>query len=157
MFDVKAALAWSKKILRRGGVLCMYDFVGPTRGQWSDRTIDIATRVRNLLKEEHLINPWLKQQKFDRVLTKLSVEELIKADPSEMADCGRILGCLLETFPDAQVINTGGVVYFAALSGLLANIHEQHDGTLLDSLLLVDDLAAEMGETLYVVAHGVKA
>jgi SAM-dependent methyltransferase len=156
MLDVEAALVWSKKVLRKGGVLCMYDFVGPTRGQWSARTLDIATSVRNLLEERRLASPWPTLPKFSRVVTKLSAEELTKQDPSEMADCGRILGCMLETFPNAKVINTGGVVYFAALSGLLANFHEQDDGTLIDSLLLVDDLAADSGETLYAFAHCVK-
>jgi hypothetical protein len=48
------------------------------------------------------------------------------------------------------------VVYFAALSGILANIDEEKEKALLDALLLIDDLVTASGETLYAVIHGVK-
>jgi SAM-dependent methyltransferase len=47
MFDVKAALEWSRRVLKKGGVFLMDDFVGPDRMQWSDRLLEINNEVRS--------------------------------------------------------------------------------------------------------------
>jgi hypothetical protein len=38
MFDVDGAVAWSKTVLKPGGVMYVEEFVGPDRFQWSDAT-----------------------------------------------------------------------------------------------------------------------
>ena len=54
MFDVPAALAWSRDVLKPGGLLLIDDFVGPSRMRFDDETLAFANAVRGLLPERLL-------------------------------------------------------------------------------------------------------
>jgi SAM-dependent methyltransferase len=57
MMDVEAAIRWSHDRLVKGGFFIMDDFIGPSRFQWSDYHLEIASRVRELLPERFLVHP----------------------------------------------------------------------------------------------------
>lgn len=156
MFDVKAALEWSKRVLRKGGLFLMDDFVGPTRFQWSDRLIEINSEIRNELPEKYLRDPSDPRKLLPRKITRPDPNAIMKDDPSECADSGNILKELAHIFPDAIVINTGGGVYHLGLNDVLHNIIESQDYELLEKLLTIDDQLAQTDETHYAVALAVK-
>ena len=56
MLDVNKAVTWSREMLKVGGVFYMDDFVGPSRMQWSNRTLRFACMVRRALPERYLKN-----------------------------------------------------------------------------------------------------
>ena len=156
MLNVEAAIEWSWKILKPGGLFYMDDFVGPTRFQWTRQMRLAATAVRQSLSDRLLVNPRKPTTMLTRVVKKVDPEKLRQADPSEAADSGRILECVKRRFATADIILTGGVIYHLALSDLLANFTEDEDLPLLQRLLEVDDMCAAMGETHYATALALK-
>jgi hypothetical protein len=154
MFDVDAAIRWSKKVLKRSGILVMDEFVGPSYMQWSDRLLEINTRVRERLPAAYLQDPRNKGCILPVKMERPNVDEFCAIDPSECVDSGRILGSLREHIPNLEVIPTGGGVYHLALNDVLHNILQANDQALLDQLLTIDDECIAIGETHYAVAIG---
>jgi 2-polyprenyl-3-methyl-5-hydroxy-6-metoxy-1,4-benzoquinol methylase len=175
MFDVDMAVKWSYEICKKGGMFYMDDFVGPSRFQWSDQMLQVASRVRAVLPEKYLSQPvpasyigkvkWaLKrllfssqdQYLYSTVISRPTVEAMIADDPSEAADSTRILAAVKNFFPDAEVTLTGGAMYGLALNDILQNFDEHKDAHLLDLILIIDDLCAALGETQYATALAIK-
>lgn len=150
MLDVEAAVKWSKLVAREGGYLYVNDFVGPSRMQWTDESLNIASRVRAGLPERLLQRP-SGQGLLARTLARPDVERLMSEDPTESAQSGQIIGAIRRSFPSALIKLTGGIVYHLALNDVLANLTED-DTPLLDQLLLLDEVCAEAGHTHYAVA-----
>lgn len=151
MLDVDAAVSWSQRVLKSRGVFFMNDFVGPTRMQWSDRTLDIASGVRAALPERYLWDPRVPGKQIPREVKRPDPAGLAAGDPTKAADSSRILESVRRYFPDAQIKLTGGVVYRTALNDVLHSISETDDRHLLDLLLLLDEVATLAGETQYEV------
>ncbi len=156
MLDVEAAIQWSYNIFQEGGMFYMDDYVGPNRMQWSDKMLEVASKVRSILPEKYLANPKNPGQLLSKTLTRNSVERMIQIDPSEAADSERIIDSIKKYFPQAEITLTGGVVYHLALSDILHNFDESKDKHLLDFLMLIDDLCSELGETHYATALAIK-
>jgi SAM-dependent methyltransferase len=156
MFDVKAALEWSWRVLRKGGVLLMDDFVGPTRMQWSDRLLEINTAVLTALPRQYLRHPVRQDLWAAPRAQRTPVSAVVAMDPSECADSANILPELMRIFPDAWVCKTGGGIYHVALNDVLHNIVAAQDFALLDQLLELDDQCVAIGETHYAVAIAIK-
>jgi SAM-dependent methyltransferase len=156
MFDVKTALEWSWRVLRKGGVLLMDDFVGPTRMQWSDQLLAINTSMRQALSPRYLRDPARPDQMLSTVVERPSAAAIVSADPSECVDSVNILPQLTRIFPELWIKRTGGGIYHLGLNDVLHNIVAAQDYVLLEKLLEIDDQCAEMGETHYAVAIGMK-
>lgn len=109
MTDVHAALQWSHQVLRPGGTLAMWEYIGPTRWQFSEEHYDLMDRFRAALPEEF---------RPGAVVRRRTVQEMIARDPSEAADSENILPALWSNFPDAEVIMLGGGIYGFGLSGV---------------------------------------
>jgi len=156
MPDVEAAIQWSWKVLRTGGLFYMDDFVGPSRFQWTPQMLLVASAVRQALPARLLVNPRNSSALLPRIVKKVDAEKLRQSDPSEAADSDRIIPYLKERFPHVSITQTGGVIYSLALSDLLANFACDEDWQLLDRLLIVDDMCTAMGITLYAAALALK-
>ena len=156
MFDAADAIAWSYNSLKPGGTFAMDDFVGAARFQWSPFELDIASRVRELLPERLLADPYRESGLLDRRLHRPDLDAFIAADPSEAADSDKILDGIRLVFPNAEIILTGGVVYHLALNDVLANFDDEQDAALLQSLLLLDATLASAGHSQYAVALAMK-
>jgi SAM-dependent methyltransferase len=154
MFDVNDAIQWSKKVLKQSGILVMDEFVGPSYMQWSDRLLEINTRIRERLPPAYLQDPRNKGHILPVKMERPNVDEFCAIDPSECVDSGRILETLKKHFPNLEVIPTGGGVYHLALNDVLHNVLQADDQTLLDQLLAIDDECIALGETHYAVAIG---
>lgn len=154
MLDARAAVHWSWRMLKPGGVFFANDFVGPAYMQYTDRQLDLAEKVRLSLPEKYLVDPVDRSRLVPVRRRRPNLKSFLEIDPTECADSENIVPSIRELFPGATVFPTGGIVYMLALNDILANIHEDEDATLLRSLMLADDLCIEAGETLYSVAHG---
>lgn len=149
MMDTFDAVRWSREVLRPGGMFYMNDFIGPTRWQWSDKALALATRVRRLLPERMLKDPWYPARHdtpfLSKTVARKTPERIIKDDPSEAADSGRILDAVRHYFPDAEITLTGGLIYHLALSQIYHNINEdaEDDRAILGLLLLLDEVYLE--------------
>ncbi len=159
MPDVSEAVKWSKKILRKNGLFVMDDFVGPSRFQWSDEALDIASKVRAVFKDsKYLTNPKDSINFLSTAIKRPNKEALIERDPSEAEDSERIPEEVKKHFPDAEIIKTGGTIYNLTLADMINNFDEkkQEDKLLLDLLMIIDELCIDKCETHYAVALGVK-
>lgn len=156
MFDAEEAVRWSHWVLKPGGLFYMDDFVGPTRFQWSDLALNLATHVRLMLDARFLANPRKPDDRLPTDIRRPNPDKLKAVDPSEAADSGRILDSIRSHFPAVEIIATGGIVYHMALSDILHNFDEERDRTTLELLMFIDDLCADLVETLYATALAFK-
>jgi SAM-dependent methyltransferase len=153
MFDVAAALVWSRDVLRPGGLLLVDEFVGPSRMGFDDESLAYANAVRGLLPERLL-------RGAVRQLDRAWFQARIARDPSEAADSGRTRAAIAELFEAPVVRPTGGVIYFVALNGLFGNFDmgAPEDRELLGHLLALDAIytTAYPERTLYAVAAALR-
>ncbi|MEM8614212.1 MAG: hypothetical protein AAGF93_19485, partial [Cyanobacteria bacterium P01_H01_bin.105] len=156
MLDVDHAVRWSRDLLTEGGVFYMNDFVGPTKMQWSDTTLDVASRVRQALPDKYLVDHRNPSRLLARAVVRPDPEKLTAIDPTECADSGRIIESIKKHFTDPEIVLTGGSVYHTALNDVLNNLDESDDRHILDLLLIIDDLCTMLGETHYGVAIATK-
>lgn len=159
MFDVPAALAWSRDVLNPGGLLLVDEYVGPSRMRFDDETLDYANAIRALLPERLVAHP-SPGRFYARRLSREWFEERIAKDPSEAVDAGRTLGAITDLFEAPAVRPTGGAVYFVALNGLIRNfdMSAPADRDLLAHLLRLDEIhaAARPEHTIYAVAAALR-
>lgn len=163
MPDTRLAVEWSKKVLKPGGLFMMDDYVGPNYIQFSDECLKLGSSIRQKLPKKYLINPASSPediQFLDTQCQRPKLSKIIAKDPSEAVDSENILPAVQELFPDAEIVHTGGVIYFATLPPLYANFdpEDEFDIGLLESLLLIDELYTSLhpGQTLYATALAIK-
>lgn len=149
MPDADAALELSRKLLRRGGCLYMFDYVGPSRFQWSAQEQEIVRNVLAGLDDVYFLIPGTEEM-WKKEPNMLSEAEMIAADPSEAADSGRILPAVARHFPQAEITPLGGLLYVLALDGILINIPE--NSPILNSILKLDALLSAQGYNYFAVA-----
>jgi SAM-dependent methyltransferase len=155
MPDTAAAVAWSHARLRPGGVFAADEYVGASRFQHTPSLMAWTNRMLALLPERLLRRP--DGNGFvPRALGLIPVEELVKIDPTEAVDSANILPAVRHVFPDAEIIPTGGALYFVALNDAFHNFVTEDDLRLLDALLLADEAIGQLGETQYAVILAVK-
>ena len=158
MFDVPEAVEWSSRMLRPGGLFYMYDFVGPSRFQWTQPMLDLATSVRRALPEEYLRDPNNPERVLGRNFVRPpSIESMIEKDPSEAADSERILDSVRHTFPDADIRLTGGVVYSMAFNDIIHHMKWDPLDPIIALGMLLDFEAADNGLTHYATAVSLKS
>lgn len=159
MFDVPAALAWSREVLVEGGLLLVDEYVGPSRMRFADETLAYVNAIRALLPERLLAHP-APGRFHDRRLSREWFASRIAKDPSEAVDAGRTLAAVREIFEAPVVRPTGGAVYFVALNGLVGNFDmgSAEDRALLSHLLALDAIYADARpeRTIYAVAAALK-
>ena len=162
MFDVPDAVSWSKEVLRPGGLFYLHEYVGPSRFQWSEESINLATNIRTALPDRLLVDPRQnsKVKNVDRKVGRPDPDKVAERDPSESVDSSRILESIERTFPEAIVIPTGGAAYRIALGVIIGNFSEddQNDMALLDLILAMDKFSIDLPGvgTLFAVAFAQK-
>ncbi|MFA5871102.1 MAG: class I SAM-dependent methyltransferase [Parcubacteria group bacterium] len=159
MLNVFDSVKWSRDILKKGGLFYMDDFIGSSRFQWSDKQLEIASRVRNVFCESKYVRDPDKNSSSGELNINLSrpdIEAMISGDPSEAADSERIIDAVGRYFHDVKIIKTGGVIYHLALSDMINNFDEVEDRLILDLLMLVDELCIDLNETHYATAIAIK-
>lgn len=134
MPNVHTALNWSRARLKPDGVLAMNDFVGASRFQWSDRLMKACNEILLAFDLPPVERPGL--------------DLMLRTDPSEAADSGRIHEALLRFFPDALWTPLGGVIYHVALNGQPCALPDN----LLTRMLQLDAKLSDAGEYVYAFA-----
>jgi len=163
MMDVHHAVAWSKEVLKSGGLFFMDDFVGAAHFQWPEEQLAMATEARRSLRgTKYLRNPapksFFSRKYLPCRLKRPNLKGMLRSDPSEAADSDRIIPAIMREFPSAEIIKTGGVIYHLALMDAIANFDETvaQDRRILRSLLDLDMSCIEQGETHYAVCLAIK-
>lgn len=140
MMDVPGAVAWSRRILRPGGVLFIDDYVGPSRFQYSDETLEIVNRVRSTLPV-NIFRATGSEKAVPRLITRIKPEELMAVDPSEAADSERTLEAVRNIFPEANIIPISSSIFILAYQRIVHRLNESHHrhikmAAIIDEMLL---------------------
>jgi ubiquinone/menaquinone biosynthesis C-methylase UbiE len=135
MMDADAAVAWSWRALKPGGTFAMWDFVGPTRFQWSDVNLSRVNEFRASLPFEA------------KPIRRKTIEQMMKLDPSEAADSSNIVPAVTKYFPHAQIHYLGAAMVHIGFAGILDTILERPDAPeIFRRALAVDDELRSVGE-----------
>lgn len=156
MPDTDQALAWSRKVLRSGGIFALDDFIGASRFQWPNRQLETATAIRKAIDPKYRAIPQSPWTLLPVEVDRPSIQYMCETDPSEAADSDQILPAIRRHFPEATIRPTGGVVYHLALNPIMHNFHPRKDRALLGILMLLDDQCIVAGDTQYAAAIGQK-
>lgn len=156
MFPSLDAIQWSSRVLKNNGLFFMNECVAPTYMQWTERQLDLAERIRQLLPPRYLTNPYHPDRLVAMRRERPVIEHIRATDPSECVDSGNILPSIKAVFSNAVVIPTGGIVYMLALNDILANFDEVRDDGLLSALMAIDDMHSDAGDYIYAVAYARK-
>lgn len=145
MMSAHDAVEWSWRALRPGGVFAMWEFIGPTRFQWSDRNIEYVNDFRSTLPIE------LFRQTDGRLapvaISRPSVKSMTTMDPSEAADSSNIVASVKAFFPEANIVKLGAAMCHIGYRNILFNLikHPSADSIVRQSII-VDNLLRELGE-----------
>ncbi len=155
MLDTPKSVQWSRERLREGGLFAMFEYVGPSRFQWTETNIFVGSSLRSSLPESLLKIRDHPDRIWSSIMQQANIEYVIASDPTEAADSERILDAIRDTFPSAEIIPVGGCLYFGALTGILNNFEEETNPShaeLLKAILYEDEALIESGESLYAAA-----
>jgi SAM-dependent methyltransferase len=146
MFDVRPTLEWCEASLAPKGVLCVNDYVGPTRLQWTGHEARTANAILSELGKKHGVN-----------IPKVSKGNPIKRlrlylkDPSEAPQSDRIESACAQVFPGFRLRPLGGAM-LNMCGSMVMGLETIPDG-LLHDFALADRLCAEAG--MYHFAFGI--
>ncbi|MFT6906904.1 MAG: SAM-dependent methyltransferase [Oleiphilaceae bacterium] len=143
MPDVHEAVRWSRSVLAPEGIFYMDDYVGPNRFQWSDRTLEIANRIRQSFPDHYLENPHALGKMLPRTAARPLKKRVIEVDPSEAADSAEIISAIRSVFPSAKIWPTGGAILRIALTDVIHNLDEESDCHILELVALADEMCGE--------------
>ena len=133
-----------KRTLRRGGLFHLNEFVGPTRFQWTDAQLALANDFLDALPVRLRRLP--SGQPKER-LRRPTIDEMIRADPSEAVRSAELVGLLRADFDILEYRPIGGAVLHLALGGIAQNFDPDagDDAAILQSLFDAEDEAMRNG------------
>jgi SAM-dependent methyltransferase len=157
MLDVNAAVHFCKNFMKVGGVFSAFDYVGPSRFQYSETNLEIINNVLAAIPNKYFKHFKKPDELLPKIIAKPSAEKLIAIDPTEAADSENILPAIKQYFPDADITILGGGIARLVLDYIAHNLDEEaeEDETLIKLILLIDDMAAQQGiyHNVFVVAR----
>jgi SAM-dependent methyltransferase len=149
MFDVPAAVAWSHRALRRGGVFAFNEYVGPSRFQWPEADVEIAQIARDSIPRSVRLTAKEGGIKLKPTVWRPTEAEMIAHDPSESVDSARILPAIEAQFQDRTIRPLGGLIYMMALGNAVSYAKGEKEQRWLRDWLHVDWGLAMAGRTYF--------
>ena len=129
--------------LRPGSLLYVDEYVGPARFQWTDKQLEIISRLLARLSPAlvaDLVDPGLGPRRDAR---RPSVEGMIADDPSESARSDEIPAILAARFDVVERRPYGGAVFHQLFNRIMGNFAGNDD--LVRTLMEVDFLLCDEG------------
>lgn len=125
--NLEGVLQNVKNTLTKDGLLLVVEFIGPTRFQWTDQQIQLTQQMLDLLPDElklnlhHTVFPETKKK-----ITRPTVDEIVRTDPSESVRSGEILDLLCKEFNVLEQKSMGGTLLSLLFDGIAGNFDEQN-------------------------------
>ncbi len=142
--QLEAVFDQVERMLKPGGVFHLWEFVGPTRFQWTDAQIALTNQMLDGLSER------LRRQPNGRPRprqTRPTLAQMIKADPSEAIRSADILPLLRGRFDIIEERPLGGALLHLALGEITQNFDpaDASDRAVLERLFAAEDAAMADG------------
>jgi ubiquinone/menaquinone biosynthesis C-methylase UbiE len=114
---VRSALVRARSWLKPGGLVLVNEFVGPTRFQWTNRQLEAANALLNLLPQR------LRRQADGRLKKRVVRPShlAMRYDPSEAIDSSEIVPALDELFERIEFRRMGGTLSHLVFSKIAQN------------------------------------
>jgi SAM-dependent methyltransferase len=126
MQDVRSVLRWCKASLASGGILCINDYVGPSRLQWRPREVDAVNALLGEMETKHATAI----EKATRGSPVKRIRQILK-DPSEAPESHLIENAVSDVFPGFQLRPLGGAM-LNICGSMVMNLPEITPGLLKD-------------------------
>lgn len=127
------------KLLKPGGLVFLFDFVGPTKWQWLPGQLRLVNSMIELLPRRYKKLP---NGRYLRKRFRPSLLRMHLMDPSEAAESARIIPCLRERFEEVEFKNAGGALLNHFIQKIQHNFDPENveDMRWLDCLMAIEDL-----------------
>ena len=144
--NLEHVLQQVKAALHREGLFIAIEYVGPSRFQWDDQVNRLMNKILNVLPES--LRRYIKDR--DRIKTEAmrpSIDDVIRADPTEAARSGEILTQLEQNFEIMYRADYGGTLLQFALADIVGNFQQDDpkDTALLDMVCLFEETLIDKG------------
>lgn len=123
--------------LKPEGLLFVYEYVGPTRFQWTMRQLEAMNGLLRLLPQR-LRREW-NSSRIKRVVPRPSRLRMIIGDPSEAVESERLLPLLRRHFHALELREVGGGILHMLLHGIAHNFADDRAGRWLELCCAIED------------------
>lgn len=132
--------------LKPGGLLVLDDFVGPSRFQWTDKQLSVATALLSMLPRSYRRLPDGRGMK-ERVV-RPSRLRMFLTDPSEAVESSQIIPLLRDSFAVLDRREYGGTILHPLFEGIAQNFLHDDIETLewLRAFCCVEDFLLSTGD-----------
>jgi SAM-dependent methyltransferase len=146
-----------RRALKPGGVFMFNEYVGPTRFQWTDLQLELANRILQTLPREFRRSAFSGDILAD--ITRPTIDEMIRMDPTEAVDSAQILPLLARHFEIVEHREYGGTLLHLVLNHVMANfdVTDELQASLVKMIFLFEQTLVEQhvldSDFCYVVAR----
>ena len=125
------------------GIFVMREYVGPNRVQFSDLQLSLVNEILSILPEKY------RKTYYGTVkegVQRISLEDLIKADPSESIRSQDIIPLIKETLEPIKIAYTGGTLLHPLLNEIASNFEgDENRNAILKLLILFEKTLVDKG------------
>jgi len=127
--NLEKALKEVKKALKNNGLLLIVDFIGPSRFQWSDKQIEIAQEMLDImpLKYRKMLSSAETASSYKTKITRPSPDEVAQGDPSEAVRSSDIMPIVENEFKIIEKKFMGGTLLSLLFHNIAGNFNETDD------------------------------
>jgi len=127
--NLEYVLETVRNSLQAEGILLVVDYVGPNRMQWTDKVVQIAQELLDIIPQKYrrdlTVSP--EECRYKTRIKKPSIQEVINFDPSEAVRSGDILDLLYKNFKVLEEKPTGGTIIDLVFNQIAGNFNEDDD------------------------------
>jgi SAM-dependent methyltransferase len=143
--NLENSLKEVKKALKDTGLLLIVDFIGPTRFQWSDKQMEIAQELLDILpvKYKKQFSPEGIETGYKTRIIKQSPDAIAQGDPSEAIRSSDIMAAVANEFKIIEKKFMGGTLLSLLFHEIAGNFDETDDSDRAIILLMqkIEELA----------------
>ena len=135
-----------ERMLKPGGVFHIWEYVGPTRFQWTDAQMALTNQFLAALPERLRRLPSGRPRPLQ---TRPTIATMIEVDPSEAIRSADIVPLMRERFDIIEERPLGGALLHLGLADLAQNFDAEHnpgDRQLLEAFFAAEDAAMRDGQ-----------
>ncbi len=131
--NLKHLLEEVNSSLKSQGIFFVYEYVGPSRFQWTERQLTIMNDLLAILPKRHRRRGGKFRKKLKERISRPSTEFLEEKDPSEAPCSSDIIPLIESLFRIIKRIDYGGTILYYLLEDIVANFdpEKEEDVTLL--------------------------
>src|SRR4030042_3644593 len=127
--NLEKSLKEVKKALKNNGLLLIVDFIGPSRFQWSDKQIEIAQEILDMvpLKLKRNLSCASTVLSHKTKITRPSSDDIAQGDPSEAVRSEDIMHIVINEFRIIEKKFMGGTLLSLLLHNIAGNFNERDE------------------------------